>query len=320
MLKKKVTVITLNYNETDYTYNCVKSILESNYSNFELILVDNGSSLENFKLLKNKLPKDDRLLIARLEDNIGYVGGVNYGLKKANETDCDYFLIMNNDTLIDTEAIKELVITSEKHQGKAIVSGKVYNYDENDILQYIGQDFDPKQTLNQKPYVMNRRENDEGQYDREIEMGMLDDIFWMLSKEIYDNVGLYSDFFFLYGEQNDYAFRTIKKGYKLIYTYKAKLWHKGGITVDSGNKWLKSPKVEYWGTMAVLKLCELHLEKHKKNKFRKNFILRTSAKKIFLFLTGQIKYNIVKSHFLAVKHFRFWNEIRYKDNGYNPFN
>ena len=148
---------------------------------------------------------------------------------------------------------------------------------------------------------------------------MLDDIFWMLSREVYNEIGLYSDYFFLYGEQNDYAFRAIDKGFKLIYTHKAKLWHKGGITTGGGKKWLKSPKIEYWGTMAVLKLCELHIEESKKKGFRRKFIWRNGAKKIFLFLTGRVKYNIVKSHFLAVKHFRFWNEIRYKDNGYNPF-
>ena len=71
-----------------------------------------------------------------MEINKGYAGGINFGLKKANETGFDYFLIMNNDTLIDENAIKELVKTSEKHQGKAIVSGKVYNYDEKTLTIY----------------------------------------------------------------------------------------------------------------------------------------------------------------------------------------
>ncbi|PQJ21100.1 glycosyltransferase family 2 protein [Tenacibaculum sp. SG-28] len=228
---------------------------------------------------------------------------------------------MNNDTLIDENAIKELIITSEKYKGKAIVSGKVYNYDEKDTLQYIGSvKTNSTGVFDYKSPVKNRREKDVGQYDEEMELAMSDDIMWILSREIYEEIGAYSDYFFLYGEQNDYALKAIKKGYKLIYSPKAKIWHKGGITTGGGKKWLKSPKIEYWGTMAVLKLSEFHVEEKRKKAFRRKYTLKNGLKKIFLFLTGRVKYDIVKAHFLAVKHFKFWNKIRYKDNGYNPFN
>ncbi|PQJ21101.1 glycosyltransferase [Tenacibaculum sp. SG-28] len=80
--KPKVAIITLNYNQIDYTVDCVKSILNSDYSNFEIVLVDNGSSEENFKELQERLPDDYRLSIPRLEINKGYVGGLIMDLKK----------------------------------------------------------------------------------------------------------------------------------------------------------------------------------------------------------------------------------------------
>ena len=43
-------------------------------------------------------------------------------------------------------------------------------------------------------------------------------------------------------------------------------------------------------------------------------------KKIILFFVGKIHFKIVKSHFLAIRDFKAWNRIRFKDNGYNPFN
>ena len=69
----------------------------------------------------------------------------------------------------------------------------------------------------------------------------------------------------------------------------------------------------------LLSFAEFRIEENKKKAFMRKFILKNGMKKIFLFLIGKVKYDIVKSHFLAVKHFHFWNEIRYKDNGYNPF-
>lgn len=313
----KVAVITLNYNQIDYTVGCVKSLLKSDYSNFEIILIDNGSSEENFKILKNRLPKDLRLNLPRLERNLGYVGGINFGLEKANETNCEYFLIMNNDTLIDENAIKELVFTSEKHNNNAIVSGKVYNYDEKDTLQYIGQDFDPANMLNQRSHVKNRREKDIGQYDQEMELGMTDDIMWMIPRKVYEEIGLYSDYFFLYGEQNDYALRAIKKGFKLIYTPKAKLWHKGGITTTDGNK--KSPRIYYWTTFATFKLAVLHFPQNKAKKFCRNWILRNYIKHFILSMMGKSSFKILKAIYLANKNFKHWDKVRYIDNGYNPY-
>ena len=313
----RVAIVTLNYNQNNYTVDCIKSLLNSDYQNFGIFLIDNGSTEENFEILLNNLPNDSRIIISRLENNQGYVGGINHGLEKANETNCDYFLIMNNDTLIDENAVKELVFTSEKYRGKAIVSGKVYNYDEKDTLQYIGQYFDPEDMLNQKSYVKNTRETDVGQYDREIEMGMLDDIFWMLSKEIYNSVGKYSDYFFLYGEQNDYGFKVLKQGYKFIYTHKAKLWHKGGITTTEGNK--NSPRIYYWTAFATLKLAVLHFPEKKAKKFCRNWILRNYLKHIVLILGGKSNLKVLKAFYLANKNFKHWNKVRYVDNGYNPF-
>jgi len=283
-------------------------------------LIDNGSTPENYKELCAKAPDDDRLKIIRLEENRGYVGGVNYGLEQAELHNPDYYLVMNNDTLMDGAAISGLVTCAEKHEQHAIVSGKVYNYDGTDTLQFIGNAHQEKGgILDFKAVVKNRREEDTGQYDQEMEMAMLDDIFWLIPKKIFDTVGLYSTYFFLYGEQTDYALRAVTAGFKLVYTPNAKLWHKGGITTDGGKKWLQSPKVEYWGMMAVLKLSVLHFSPKQARSFYYRFVLKTFIKKVLLLFRGKIKFDILRSNYLAVKDFKFWNKIRYRDNGYNPY-
>ena len=135
MENTSVAIITLNYNQTNYTIDCIKSVLNSTHRNFKIFLIDNGSKKKEFKNLKENFNNNTLIEIFRLPSNIGYVGGVNFGLEKASTHNFDYFLIMNNDTLIDSQSIRELVFTSEKYNGKAIVSGKVYNYDEKDTLQ-----------------------------------------------------------------------------------------------------------------------------------------------------------------------------------------
>lgn len=316
--KESVVIITLNYNQNEYTLACINSLLKSTYDAFKVLLIDNGSSEENFKNLSKEAPADDRLSIIRLEKNIGYVGGVNHGLKLASEGGADYFLVMNNDTLIDPEAVTALVDSAQRHCDDAIVSGKVYNYDEKDTLQYIGNGKSTGGPFDFKAFVKNRREKDTGQYEEEMEMGMLDDIFWLIPKKVFDRVGYYSDYFFLYGEQTDYALRAIQEGFKLMYTPGAKLWHKGGITTVDGDK--QSPKITYWTTFATLKLGALHLSAEEAKRFHRNWINKYTVKRILGLLKGDLGMPNIKAHFLAVRHFRYWNMVRYKDNGYNPFN
>lgn len=317
VVQPMVVVITVNFNQDQYTIDCVNSLLESKYNNFHVILIDNGSEKRIRETIEKNLAENDLLTIEALPNNLGYVGGINHGLAVGERFSPDYYLILNNDTYIATDSICNLVTVAEKYSRKAIVSGKVYHYDNKNILQYIGQAIDPDRGLNQISVVKNGNEKDIGQYDDEMEMGMLDDIYWLMPAKLFKEIGGYSDYFYLYGEQNDYAFRALKAGYKLIYTPQAKLWHKGGVSTCGGDK--KSARIEYWTTMATLKLAVLHLNKVEAKRFLYVWPTRKFFKLLVFLLIGKTSFSNVKAIILAVWHFKYWNVIRYKDNGYNPF-
>ena len=90
------------------------------------------------------MSNDSRIILKRIIQNRGYVGGINYGLEEGIKLNPDYFLIMNNDTIIDKNAITELVNACKRHEDKAIVTGKVYHYEEPNKLQNIGYYFKNK--------------------------------------------------------------------------------------------------------------------------------------------------------------------------------
>lgn len=318
MLKRlpKVVVITLNYNQFEYTKDCIDSLVTSKYDNYEILVIDNGSEESSYVELSSYVNSYERVILKRLGKNLGYVGGINYGMHEAKKLGADYFLVMNNDTVIDENAVLSLVQCAERYKSKAIVSGKVYNYDEEDTLQYIGQSIDKDGMLNQKSIIKNRREKDVGQYDEEMEMGMLDDIFWLLPIGAYNELGNYSEFFFLYGEQNDYGFRALSAGYKLIYCPLAKIWHKGGVTTCDGDK--KSPKIEYWTSFAVMKLAVLHFP-DRAGRFIRVWVLRQTLKNTLLFILRKKRWGNISAVLKAYSNFKHWNKIRYQDNGYNPF-
>jgi len=254
-MKGKIIVITLNYNQNKYTIDCLKSLLKSNYSNFSILLIDNGSTIENFIELQEYLPKDERIIFKRIENNSGYVGGINYGLKKGLDLNADYFLVMNNDTIIDTNAMRYLVDTCSLYENKAIVSGIAYNY-KSDIIQFIGYKLVNEKFLEFK--VVGKNEKDEGQYrNKIIEFEMLDDIFWLIPKQLIDEIGIYNTAFWFCYEQRDFAWRAKKNNYKLIVNTNAKIEHKGSISVGGRNL---NPQLTFWSVQGQLIFNCLHLK------------------------------------------------------------
>lgn len=249
-----VLIITLNYNQNEFTLSCVHSILKSNYNDFKLLLIDNGSNINNYENLKKNIPKNNKLILKRIEDNSGYVGGINFGLQEGLKYYPDYFLIMNNDTIIDSNAITELVKTCNEFDDRAIVTGKVYHYDSPDVLQDIGYSYLNKKTLQFKRIGLNQI--DSGQYNITQERDMIDDVFWLFPVRLYTDIGGYSTYFWFNAEQVDFALRAKKNKYKLIYTPYAKLWHKGSVSIGGRDK---NPKLAYWHIQSSLILGFIHL-------------------------------------------------------------
>lgn len=251
-----VLIITLNYNQNDFTLKCVESVLKSNYKDYKILLIDNGSTEENYINLKNNIPNDDKLVLKRIEKNRGYVGGINYGFSEGVSYKPDYFLIMNNDTILDENAVDELVKASKKHEDNVIVTGKVYHYDNPDVFQDVGYVYANKKILSFKRIGLD--EVDKGQYDIVEKRDMVDDIFWLLPAKLYTEIGGYSTYFWFNAEQVDFALRAKQKGYELIYTPFAKLWHKGSVSIGGRDK---NPRLAYWHIQSTLILGFLHLGK-----------------------------------------------------------
>lgn len=312
---KKVLIITINYNQSQMTVDCVNSILKSDYENYKLIVVDNGSNKVQYEYLNEKI-SDNKIVVERIENNCGYVGGVNHGLSVSKGYGADYYLIMNNDTIIDKNAIKELVKCGNDFQEEAIISGKVYHFDRPNILQYVGEKFIDKKRLRTK--AIHKDEKDIGQCDEVVERDMLDDIFWLLPNKIYQKVGKYSDNYFLYAEQADYALNVVRNGFKLVYTPKAKIWHKGSLTTGSGNRF--SPPVNFWRKKSTV----IYLYRNTTKKYFWPLIIKNISKlslKSFLSFL-RLRNKDRKSEYaawLGTVYGLKWVFSKKPDNGYNPF-
>ena len=292
----KVIVLLLNWNGRDLMKDSCESYLNNDYPNFEVVMIDNGSTDDSVKYVKKEFPG---VIILQNEKNLGYSGGFNVGLDYAfNQNNADYVLISNNDVKVANKVISELVKVAETDEKIGFVTGKVYYYDHSNILQTVGKKEHPVRWNGGDIGV---REEDKGQYDKISERVFADDIFTLVRRNLYKETGGYDTTFFLQCEEYDWQARAKKTGYKIMYTPHAKIWHKDSMTLGK-----TSSKKAYYNARNPM----LVILKHKPPDFFKKYfwlhfrkdIFKSSIKEIFKGQDIKKAYKIWKGFFSGI----FW--------------
>ena len=231
----QVYVLTLNWNGKRWLGECLDAILSMAYPSFQTVVIDNGSTDGSAEYVRVNYPT-----VHLLENgaNLGYARGFNVGLRYSFEQrDADYCLVMNNDTKIDKKALSALVQVAESHDRVAFVTGKVYCYDRPNVLQTVGKVDQP--VIIVAPDI-GAQEEDCGQHDSVIERSFVDDVFSLVSRQLYADIGGYDEQFFLQCEEYDWQWRAKERGWHIFYTPYAKLWHHGSLTMGGGSNAISS--------------------------------------------------------------------------------
>lgn len=279
MNSPKVIVLILSYNGKYLLEDALNSYLKNDYANYQILVIDNGSYdgtvdyvNENYK----------NVFVRRIEKNRGYSGGFNFGLNIAfNEMDADYALITNNDVVADKDIISELVKVAVTDVKIGFTTGKVYFNEKKDTLQTVGMSYDP---VRLNGGHIGNQEVDKGQYDEVTERYFADDVFTMVNKNLYTEVGGYDPEFVLQAEQFDWQMRAKEKGYKIMFTPHAKLWHKESMTIGK-----HSPTKLYYDARNPMIVLMKYVEP---KKFKEYFWLH-------------LKKDTLRSSLVNIKHFDF---------------
>jgi len=257
----KVSIIILNWNGWKDTIECLESLYQITYPNYDVIVVDNGSKDDSIEKIKEyaegnieakreeaeagggkeeeiaDLPSNRKLIIIKNEKNYGFAEGNNIGMRYALKAlNPDYVLLLNNDTVVDKEFLGELVKVGESDEKIGIVGPKIYYYDFNgrrDVINFAGGKFS---MWKGQPYHIGINEVDKGQYDKIKEVDYVEGSCLLTRREVLDKIGLFDPSYFAYWEENDLCMRGFKAGYKSVYVPKSKIWHKVSSSANSGMK------------------------------------------------------------------------------------
>jgi GT2 family glycosyltransferase len=225
-LQPKVVILILSYNGKILLEDAITSYMKNRYNNYTIVVIDNGSSDGTENYVKENFPQ---VKLLRLDLNRGYSGGFNAGLMYAFETElADFALVTNNDVFADENIVSELVSVAVKDDSIGFTVGKVYYFDSKNTLQTVGMKYD---NIRLNGGHIGIFETDYGQYDKVEERAFADDIFTLVSRKLYNVTGGYDEEFVLQAEQFDWQMRAKSKGFKIMYTPFAKLWHKESMTI-----------------------------------------------------------------------------------------
>lgn len=218
------SVIVLNYQGEKMIQATLESLSNLSYpkDRFEVIVVDNNSRDKSREVIENY---KHSLTTHYLDKNLGFAGGNNEGIKRAKG---EYMILLNNDCVVDTDWLTELVKVAEKDEKVFAVGSKVYLQQTNKIQNAGILMFEDGYGRDVGAVVQNHIQDyakDIGQYNREKETYAVCAVAALYRKNILDQIGLLDDTFFMYYEDVELSERARMHGYKIVYAPKAVVHH-----------------------------------------------------------------------------------------------
>ena len=233
---KKVSIITVNFNQPKVTTEFLSSVALSGDHPHEIIVVDNGSYTDQTEELRIKFP--DAVYI-RSDENLGFAGGNNIGIKKSSG---DYLFFVNNDTEYTTGLIFKLKLILDNNPDVGAVSPKILYFNNPEIIQYAG--FTPMNFNTGRNKCLGQFEKDFGQYDSNTgPTAYAHGAAMMVRREAIERAGVMPENYFLYYEEMDWCEQIKRSGFQIWIEPKAQIYHKESMSVG-----VKSPLKEYFMT------------------------------------------------------------------------
>lgn len=239
----KVYIIVLNWNGWEDTIECLSSLLKLNYANFQIVVVDNGSTDESVEKIKDWIA-GKKIELIETKQNLGFAGGNNIGLRYAiDQGDFGYAWILNNDTTVDPESLKYLVERMARDPKIGICGSVILDYDERTKISGLIGSYDRwlGQAFCRRMNNVYDLKNIEEYKKLERKMDYVPGASMLVSKEFLNDIGLMCEDYFLFFEEIDWATRA-KKKYTLALAFESIVYHKSSVSIKKKEQEMSSQK------------------------------------------------------------------------------
>ncbi|MBU1998890.1 MAG: glycosyltransferase family 2 protein, partial [Candidatus Omnitrophica bacterium] len=188
---------------------------------YEIIIIDNASKDDSLVEARRMF---SQAVIIQNSQNLGFAAGNNVGISMALEKASDYIMLLNNDTVLDSQCLKVLVEGLDSDRGLAALGPAIFYFDKPDKSWFQNLKMDWRRGI-----LVHGQDNKLYRNDF-CEAGMLSGCAVMLRASVFKECGLFDESFFLYAEDTDLFIRIKEKGYRFGCLPQAKVWHKIGAS------------------------------------------------------------------------------------------
>jgi GT2 family glycosyltransferase len=232
MPSPKIAVVILNWNGKKFLEQFLPSVLAATYSNYVVIVSDNGSTDDSVAFMQNNYPA---IRLIRFEKNSGFAKGYNDTLKLI---EADYYALLNSDAEVEKGWMEPMVRLLESDTLIAACQSKLLYFHDKKLFEYSGAAggwMDKYGYPFAKGRIFNICEHDHGQYDQQ------EPIFWasgaalFIRAKVFHEMQGFDEYFFAHQEEIDLCWRIQLAGYKIYSCPASVVYHVGGGTLPKEN-------------------------------------------------------------------------------------
>jgi GT2 family glycosyltransferase len=221
----RVSIIMLNYNGLSDTLECLESLKKCSYPNFEILLLDNGSTEDQVKALQEV--KMERLRFIDNKKNLGFAGGNNVGIRMVlDEKKSAYIYFLNNDTVIEPDFLERAIERAEGDNMIGIVASLSLQYSSRELVENAGH-----YLLDCGDSTPRGRNVPKENMQESCELLGACSANALYRVEALRECGMYDEEFFLNYEDADLSLRCILYGWKCVYEPKSIIYHKVSVSI-----------------------------------------------------------------------------------------
>ncbi|QAA32020.1 glycosyltransferase family 2 protein [Clostridium manihotivorum] len=221
-----VFIVILNFNSYTETLRCLESVLDNDYSNYQVVVVDNNSTDASKEILDNH---SDKFKLLTNSTNLGYANGNNVGIKYALENNADYVCILNNDVEVEKNFLSELINYMNVNENVGIAGPCICDFQERDNVQSMGANINLFTGLAQ---AKGKNTSYTSIKEDSLSVDYLGGACFVARKEVFKKIGLIPEMYFLFFEETEFCLKAKKAGYKLICLNSSRVYHKQSATIS----------------------------------------------------------------------------------------
>ncbi len=218
----EVSVVIPNFNGIAFLDSVLASLEGQTLSNFEVILVDNGSTDGSCSFVTANYPW---VHLIELSENFGFCGAVNAGIRAAK---APYVLLLNNDTEVKEDFVEEMLAAVRRHKNAFSCGARMVQYHDRDRLDDVGNYYCALGWS-----FARGRGKDIHAYETEDKIFSACAGAAIYRKKILEKIGYFDEEHFAYLEDTDIGYRARIYGYENWYAPKAIVYHVGSGTSGS---------------------------------------------------------------------------------------